>query len=157
MLCCCRFQTSNVRHTKSQILNVSCLVFELSLLNPLTLSVKSTGDVSNSSEWSTMLLPTKVRLILEVWGHIDQDKFTGFHVMISWLECQWSYTAGYELASTWTWWRHQMEAFSALLALCAGNSSVLVEFPTQRPVTRSFDVFFDLRLNKRLSRQSWGW
>ena len=31
------------------------------------------------------------------------------------------------------------------------------EFPTQRPVTRSFDVFFDLRLNKALSKQSWGW
>ena len=31
------------------------------------------------------------------------------------------------------------------------------EFPTQRPVTRSFDVFFDLRLNKRLSEQPWGW
>ena len=31
------------------------------------------------------------------------------------------------------------------------------EFPSQRPVTRSFDVFFDLRLNKRLSKQSWGW
>ena len=31
------------------------------------------------------------------------------------------------------------------------------EFPMQRPVTRSFDVYFDLRLNKRLSKQSWGW
>ena len=31
------------------------------------------------------------------------------------------------------------------------------EFPTQRPVTRSFDVFFDLHLNKRLSKQPWGW
>ena len=31
------------------------------------------------------------------------------------------------------------------------------EFPTQKPVTRSFDVFFDLRLNKRLSKQPWGW
>ena len=30
-------------------------------------------------------------------------------------------------------------------------------FPTQRPVTRSFDVFFDLRLNKRLSKQPGGW
>ena len=29
--------------------------------------------------------------------------------------------------------------------------------PAQRPVTRKFDVFFDLRLNKRLSKQSWGW
>ena len=40
------------------------------------------------------------------------------------------------------WWRHQMETFSALLALCVGNSPVSGEFPTQRPVTRSFDVFF---------------
>ena len=55
------------------------------------------------------------------------------------------------------WWRHQMETFSALLALCAGNSLVSGEFPAQRPVTRSFDVFFDLRPNKRLSKQSWGW
>ena len=31
------------------------------------------------------------------------------------------------------------------------------EFPTQRPVSRSFDVYFDLRPNKWLSKQSWGW
>ena len=55
------------------------------------------------------------------------------------------------------WWRHQMETFSALLALCAGNSPVTGEFPSQMPVTRSFDVFFDLRSNKRLSKQSWVW
>ena len=41
------------------------------------------------------------------------------------------------------WWRYQMETFSAWLALCAG--------------TRSFDVFFGLRLNKRLSKQSRRW
>ena len=50
-----------------------------------------------------------------------------------------------------------METFSALLAFCAGNSPVPGEFPAQRPVTRSFEVFFDLRPNKRLSKQSWGW
>ena len=50
-----------------------------------------------------------------------------------------------------------METFSALLAICAGISAVPGEFPAQRPVTRSFDVFFDLRPNKRLSKQSWGW
>ena len=50
-----------------------------------------------------------------------------------------------------------MKIFSATLGICAGNSPVPGEFPTQRPVTRSFDVFFDLRLNKRLSKQSWGW
>ena len=55
----------------------------------------------------------------------------------------------------WTWWRHQ--TFSALLAICAENSPVPGEFTAQRPVRRSFDVFFDLRLNKRLSKQWWGW
>ena len=55
------------------------------------------------------------------------------------------------------WWPHEMEIFSALLALCVGNSPVTGEFPSQRPVTRSFDVFFDLCLNKRMSKQSWGW
>ena len=53
------------------------------------------------------------------------------------------------------WWRHhQMETFSASQALCAGNSPVIGEFPSQRPVTRGFDVFLDLRLNKWLSRHS---
>ena len=50
------------------------------------------------------------------------------------------------------WWRHQMETFSALLALCAGSSPVTGEFPSQRPVTRSFDVSLICALNKRLSK-----
>ena len=54
-------------------------------------------------------------------------------------------------------WRHQMKTFSALLALCEGNPPATGGFPSQRPVTRSFDVFFDLRLNKRLSIQSRRW
>ena len=42
--------------------------------------------------------------------------------------------------------------------ICGRNSPVTGEFPSQRPVTQSFDVFFDLRLNKRLrepSRRRW--
>ena len=50
-----------------------------------------------------------------------------------------------------------METFSASLAICAGNSPVPGEFPAQRPVTRSFDVFFELSLNKRLGKQLGGW
>ena len=50
-----------------------------------------------------------------------------------------------------------METFSALLVISAGDSLVTGEFPTQRTVTRSFDVFCDLRLNIRLSKQSCGW
>ena len=53
-----------------------------------------------------------------------------------------------------SWWCHQMKKFSASLALCLGISLVTGEFPSQRPVTWSFDVFFDLCLNKWLSKQS---
>ena len=38
-----------------------------------------------------------------------------------------------------------METFAALRALCAGNSPVTGDFPSQGPVTRNFAVFFDLR------------
>ena len=49
--------------------------------------------------------------------------------------------------------RHNMETSSALLAFCVGISPVTSEFPAQKPVTRSFDVFFDLHLNQQLSKQ----
>ena len=50
-------------------------------------------------------------------------------------------------------WCHQMDTFSVLLTLCAGNSPVTSEFPSQRPVMWIFYVFFDLHLNKRLSKK----
>ena len=50
-----------------------------------------------------------------------------------------------------------METFSALLTLCTGNTPLTGKFPAQRPVTRSFDVFLDLRLDKRFGKQWWGW
>ena len=68
------------------------------------------------------------------------------------------YKVGKNYMHWWSaWWRHQMETFSTLLAICAGNSPVPGEFHAQRPVTGSFNVFFDLRLNKWLSKQSWYW
>ena len=51
-----------------------------------------------------------------------------------------------------SWWRHEMDTFSALQAICAGYSPVLGEFHAQRPVAPSFDVFFDLHSNKQLSK-----
>ena len=54
---------------------------------------------------------------------------------------------------TTSWWRHQMETFSAFPAFCAGISPVTGEFPTKRAVTRSFEAFFDLRLIRQLSKQ----
>ena len=41
-----------------------------------------------------------------------------------------------------------METFSTLLALCEGNPPVTDGFLSQRPVTRCFDIFFDLHLTK---------
>ena len=58
------------------------------------------------------------------------------------------------------WWRHQMETFSALLAICAGNAPVTGEFP-RIPHTKASDAelwyFFDRCLNKWSSKQSWCW
>ena len=48
-------------------------------------------------------------------------------------------------------WRHQMETFSALLALCEGHRWIPL---TEASDARNFDAFFDLRLNKWLSKQS---
>ena len=49
-------------------------------------------------------------------------------------------------------WKH----FSVLLAPCERNSPVSGEFSSQRPVTRSFDIFFELRLNKQLNNRDAG-
>ena len=68
-------------------------------------------------------------------------------MFISWWWFLWGFIISYvfqpnnaDASCLYTWWRHQMETFSALLAFCAGNSPVTGEFPAQRPVTRSFDV-----------------
>ena len=102
--------------------------------------------------------------IVAYW-HTDSERIsciTGDQVHFI-INIRWNQIIGYDTRISIrsllvpAWWRHQMETFSALLALCVGNSPITGEFPAQRPVTRSFDVFFDLRLNKRLSKQSWGW
>ena len=57
-----------------------------------------------------------------------------------------------------TRWRHQMETFSMLLAICEGNPPVTIGFHSRRPMTWNFEVFFDVCLNKRLrkiSRHRW--
>ena len=48
-----------------------------------------------------------------------------------------------------------MQTLSALLAVCEGNPPAAVGFPSQRPVARSFDVFFDLCLKKNGWANTW--
>ena len=89
--------------------------------------------------WSILFMVPRV--------HIDSEIITtnnGFNVWSSW-----------QLESH-SWWCHQMETFSALLANCAGNSLVPGEFP-HKGQWRGALMFFYLRLNKRLNKQSWGW
>ena len=82
------------------------------------------------------------------------------HVMSVWCNASGGYMCGDNNTANGclchndvTKWKH----FPRYWAICAGDSPVPGEFPTQRPVTRSFDIFFDLRPKKRLSKQWWGW
>ena len=96
----------------------------------------------------TMKKTLKLRKTGTLWGKIhrrildfpNKGGSNGESISIIWhhhvvreSSAQWS--------SSLLWWRHQIETFSALLAICAGNSPVTGEFPAQRQVTRSFDVF----------------
>ena len=134
---------SNIRRTKSQNLNDAHLVLKSSLPNPLKPCVKSRTKMKLEQRLQAMLqlhlsdrqfncllrcaLDSRLDGIVHLYDAIC-DTDTTFPFMIR----QWQ----------WSWWRHQMETFLALLAICAGNSPVSGEFPAQRPVTRSFDVFF---------------
>ena len=102
----------------------------------------STAFVNNSLRYTVLHVCVGIRVGIEE---------AGIHMILS------RYVPCLDRSNPSTWWRHQIETFSALLAICAENSPVPGEFTAQRPVTRSFDVSFDLRLNKRLSKQWWGW
>ena len=81
------------------------------------------------------------------WGRIQINSSCNCEIMRKYYPHYWIHDILSAILDS-TWWRHQMETFSPLLALYAGNSLVTGEFPSQRPVTRNFDVFFDLRLEK---------
>ena len=121
------------------------VVWKLAVISSRPQRVKSYVLSYNEITWSTFSLYAVWKLNTKGWDIY----FRRWSHIKNW--CMQTQT------NSNSWWRHQMETFSALLAICAGNSPVTGEFPAQRPVTRSFDVFFDLRLNKRLSKQSWGW
>ena len=110
---------------------------------------------SNAEKWFHLMTSSWYHVIMinECVCHSNQTMSKRLTISF-----RFRFTCGYIFIQwPYTWWRHQMETFSVLLAICAGNSPVNGEFPAQRPVTRSFDIFFDLRLNKRLSKQWRGW
>ena len=105
------------------------------------------------------------QFILRVWLEISQQWFKQWlgssslpEPMLTYKQWWWSMTyINHSRASPIWWWCHQMEIFSALRAICEGKSPATGEFPAQRPVTRSFDACLNLRLNKKWSKQWWGW
>ena len=85
----------------------------------------------------------------------EPDRVTTINLGV-WRASIWLHTYP-SLQKSWlpaTWWHHQMETISKLLALYEGKPPVTGGFRSQRSVTQSFDVFFDLRLNKWLKEQS---
>ena len=81
---------------------------------------------------------------IDIWSKVTRCEWLKWYAPFMF----WSFCINWQ-----PWWRHQMETFSALLDFCAGNSPATGEFTAQRPVTRSFNVFFDLRLNQHLGKQ----
>ena len=117
-------------------------------------SLFSKISANDEAEFSSGLMVHHVWLGLTHWPLRDVTNFQT-HIKDKYLEhflwncLQVSATTPHEC--------YQMETFSVLLALCAGNSPVTSEFPSQRPVMQSFDVFYDLPMNKRLSKQLRHW
>ena len=111
-----------------------------------------------NSIWNRCIYPHSLRLRILTKQHVDGFVQERRNSIANALDLRLSrtypsmfqYLPKHILLNRFSWWRHQMETFSALLALCAGTSPVTSEFPAQSPVTRIYEVSFDIRLNKCL-------
>ena len=108
-------------------------------LAPNRLSVPKDNIVFPSDIQLTVSIGTQIYQYRTHLRNVDLQMVLYMHFYISWLTL---YKFG-------TWWRHQMETFPHYWPFVQGIH--------RSPVTRTFDVFFDLRLNKRLSKQWWRW
>ena len=100
--------------------------------------------------------PSATTMLIRLWLHCHIIKYCSRDFAESWflwfafsaMEHVWSSTTR---VANQSWWRYRV-----LPAPCAGNSPVTGEFPSQRPVTRSVDVFFGLRPNRWVNNQNAG-
>ena len=112
------------------------------------------GTVSTHSRWSSILLTAQFQLTLDEVKSWRKSFLVVDRKMLT-LHCQYhgfwwpgdarsqgigSNGINTRQSISFSLWRHRMETFSALLALCTPNSPVTGEFLSQRPVTRSFGV-----------------
>ena len=110
----------------------------------------------NNITISTLSHIQKLLLTLEFWSHnvslsaIFHLSLNIWYIIIKMLSCTWLTHNKIMMTSS------NGNIFRVTGLLC-GEFTGPGESPAQRPVTQSFDVFFDLRLNKPLSKQPWGW
>ena len=128
------FHYSCSTHQLHELMTIVCFTCELTTTAYLTERILKYDFTASRS---TMLFHS---CNAKIWSGLEPARYTGT-----------------EFGHCLAWWRHQMDTFSELQAVCTGNSPVPGDFPAQVPVSRSFNVFFDLCPNKRLSKQSWGW
>ena len=97
-----------------------------------------------SSCYSFSVLPTQTCMLFKqcITCRRNHAKYSGYADRYTGKDC------------TMPWWRHRSRWIPRTKA---SDAEFWCEFPAQRPVTRSFDVFFDLSRNKQLSKQPWGW
>ena len=86
--------------------------------------------------WGVDMIGIRDVILIGV-GKITRYKTTGKHSKVS---TNHMHVVRMNSSIWFAWWHHQMETFSALLAICAGDLPVPGEFPSQRPVARSCDV-----------------
>ena len=120
--------------------------------------LSGTNELIRKSTW-TLWLPNSDHL---AQGPVSQVGLCILCIVpgpdsMCWLSLFTSTSFQHSLGHKSSWWRHQMETYSVYLALSVWTSPVTSEFPAQRPVAQSFDVSFDLCLNKQLCKQLWGW
>ena len=146
------------------------IVSSISIYINRFIQTQRTNDATLLKTWvlmiptlSSMVVPQVVMTIAFVATYDDNFSLTNISILMEnrcwkmtfliWINTHWEEEL-LEIVYNRSWWRYQMDIFSALLALCDGNPPVSGGFPSQRLVTWSFHVFFDLCLNKRLSKQS---
>ena len=128
---------------RNQSSNQVCLLNPINSLWPRdVICIQRSGQISDLFNTSSKFIfyPGYKNWLNQIWprGKNGQVSFPGFK-KVGWVILLHRHVAIYDDVIKWT------------------HCPVPGEFPAQRPVTRSFNVFFDLRLNKRLSKQSWGW
>ena len=141
-------QRQDHHHFVDDILKIICLYENGSILFEILLKFDAKGMLHNKPPLDQIM----------DWRRTGEKPFSEL-VMAYLLKCICSYEDNSETLDAFLPGSMDVKTsskgnVSALLALCAGNSPMTGEFPPQRSVTRSFGVFFDHRLHKRLNKQS---